>query len=203
MPCTARVQNPDRPELTMPASIIPTMAMPIDRPGRSGRRPGIPRISPDAWPPRAAVRRARPSSSHEYESRTWCSFSLKCYPRNSPIKECFFAVTIVTGTMRPGLPTPAGKETLTASPHGSRPCQLSVAASSPSCLRLAPSSRISVLQPTRALSQSEERSILIAEGHDFAFGTVRRDREFGVRLVHVGTDDQRMVAPHAHGVRDA
>ena len=47
------------------------------------------------------------------------------------------------------------------------------------------------------------RASLIAEGHDFAFGTVRRDREFGVRLVHVGTDDQRMVAPHAHGVRDA
>ena len=32
MPCTARVQNPDRPELTMPASIIPTMAMPINVP---------------------------------------------------------------------------------------------------------------------------------------------------------------------------
>ena len=29
MPCTARVKAPDRPELAMPASIIPTMAMPI------------------------------------------------------------------------------------------------------------------------------------------------------------------------------
>ena len=47
------------------------------------------------------------------------------------------------------------------------------------------------------------RAILIAEGHDFAFGTVRRDREFGVRLVHVGTDDQRMVAPTRMGFGNA
>ena len=43
-------------------------------------------------------------------------------------------------------------------------------------------------------------TVVVAQGHDFAFGSAGRDRKAGVGGIFIGAHHQGMVTPHAHGI---